>query len=165
MAGEQPRDVPIIDDAAMELGQLYRSTAVLGAGGELPTALRPEQWAGQPGTRAPHSWVSIAGERHSMLDLFQDGWVLLADDARWRTAAAHASELGLTLQCACIGVDVQPSDSDALRAAFGIGAGGASLIRPDGYIAWRVTALPTDPARALTDALAEAASTLRRASR
>ncbi|WP_394834833.1 FAD-dependent monooxygenase [Pendulispora rubella] len=37
---------PVFDDAAMELGQLYRSHAVIGAGAELAPARRPEQWAG-----------------------------------------------------------------------------------------------------------------------
>jgi hypothetical protein len=36
------KKVSIIEDAAMELGQIYRSAAVLGAGDELPPALRPE---------------------------------------------------------------------------------------------------------------------------
>jgi putative polyketide hydroxylase len=75
-------DVPVIDDAAMEFGQLYRSAAVLGARDALPPALRPEQWAGQPGTRAPHVWISDGDERVSTLDLIQRGWALLADDVR-----------------------------------------------------------------------------------
>ncbi len=57
-------DVPILDDAAIELGQLYRSSAVLDASEDLPPALRPDQWAGQPGTRAPHVWVSKAGRAY-----------------------------------------------------------------------------------------------------
>ena len=31
---------------------------------------------------------------------------------------------------------------------------GATLVRPDGYIAWRAVTAPADPARALTTALA-----------
>jgi putative polyketide hydroxylase len=54
--------VAVIDDDAMELGQLYRSSAILGAGAELPPAQRPDQWAGQPGTRAAHVWVTKKGE-------------------------------------------------------------------------------------------------------
>jgi putative polyketide hydroxylase len=50
------KDVRLIDDDAMELGQLYRSSAVIGAGEDLPPALPPDQWVGQPGTRAPHVW-------------------------------------------------------------------------------------------------------------
>lgn len=153
------KDAPIIDDAAMEWGQLYRSTAVLGAGDELPPALRPEQWAGQPGTRAPHAWVSKGDERVSTLDLFQRTWVLLAEDERWCSTVARAAEqLGIEVECLRIGVDARPSDLKAFRTAFGLGTGGASLIRPDGYIAWRSIELPADPRGALTDALGRASS-------
>ena len=47
------------------------TAAVIGAGAELPRAQRPDQWAGQPGTRAPHLWLNRDGERISTLDLFQ----------------------------------------------------------------------------------------------
>src|SRR4029077_2841092 len=42
-ATDDEKKVAIIDDDAMELGQLYRSKVVLGADNELPPALRPEQ--------------------------------------------------------------------------------------------------------------------------
>jgi len=111
-------DLPIFDDQAMEFGQLCRSSAVLGAGDDLPPAQRPEQWAGQPGTRAPHLWVSRGNERLSTFDLFQDNWVLLAEDERWHAAAKQASkQLGIPLECPRIGTDVVPSDLEAYRAA------------------------------------------------
>jgi putative polyketide hydroxylase len=154
--------VAILDDVAMELGQLYRSTAVLGAGPELPPAARPEEWAGQPGTRAPHVWIQKDGKRVSTLDLFQRGWVLLADDARWSGAAAQAAErLGIGVECLRLGADVQHPEPDALRRAFGLGPSGASLIRPDGYVAWRADALTEDPAGALTEALGRVAAAAR----
>jgi hypothetical protein len=134
----------IIDDDAMEFGQLYRSSVVIGAGDELPPALRPEQWAGQPGTRAPHLWVARDGERLSTLDLFGQRWVLLADDEQWRPAVAQAGEqLGIELKC--LHVDVRPDDPEAFRRAFGLGMTGASLVRPDGHVAWRSTDLPAGP--------------------
>ncbi|RKH50207.1 FAD-dependent monooxygenase [Corallococcus llansteffanensis] len=155
-AGE---DAPIIDDAAMELGQLYRSAAVLGADATLPPAMRPDQWAGQPGTRAPHAWVDRGDERVSTLDLFQRSWVLLAEDARWCSAAALAAEpWGIALEALRIGTDVRPCDLEAFRKGFGLGAGGATLIRPDGYVAWRSQELPEDPLRTLTEALGRVAS-------
>jgi putative polyketide hydroxylase len=155
-------DEPIIDDDAMEFGQLYRSTAVMGAGSDLQPALRPDQWAGQPGSRAPHLWVSKGGQAISTLDLFQHGWVLLAHGQLWRAAVTHASErLGIDLQCACIGLDIVPPDQTAFGTAFGLGDTGASLIRPDGVIAWRSVALPADPVHALTDALGVVSSASR----
>jgi 2-polyprenyl-6-methoxyphenol hydroxylase-like FAD-dependent oxidoreductase len=153
-AGARAAAAPPIDDQAMEFGQLLRSAAVLGADASLPPARRPDEWAGQPGTRAPHVWVTRAGERLSTLDLFQRGWVLLAGDTRWASAATRAGgATGVALDCVLDGIDVQAEAPASLAAALGWRAGGATLVRPDGVIAWRTTELPTDPAGALTDAL------------
>jgi len=166
VATDQEKTVAVIEDDAMELGQLYRSEAVLGAGDELPPALRPEQWAGQPGTRAPHLWADKDGQRVSTLDLLQTGWVLLAEDDRWRAAADDAgAALGIDPLCLRVGVDLTSEDPGsfrrAFRTAFGVGPTGASLIRPDGYVAWRSTGMSADPAAAVTNALSLAASAAR----
>ncbi len=158
-ADETMRAQPIIDDIAMDLGQLYRSAAVLGASDELPPALRPDEWAGQPGTRAPHLWLTGDGVRISTLDLFQRDWVLLTEDQRWRDAADQAAAcLGVKLDCQCIGSDLVADTPEAFPTAFGIGPSGASLVRPDGYIAWRSIDLPIVATRALTDALQRVAA-------
>lgn len=39
-------------------------------------------------------------------------------------------------------------------SAYGVGASGATLIRPDGFVAWRAPALPAEPEGELGDALA-----------
>lgn len=158
-ATEEAKKQPIIDDVAMELGQLYRSTAVLGAGDGLPPALRPDQWAGQPGTRAPHLRVSKDGRTVSTLDFFERGWVLLTEDEQWvRAGAAVSQHLGIDLSCVRVGGDLVAADEQAFRTAFGMGPNGASLIRPDGYIAWRSTDRPADAVRSLTDALSTVSS-------
>jgi putative polyketide hydroxylase len=155
-------DVDVIDDIAMELGQLYRSSAVLGASDQLPAALRPDQWAGQPGTRAPHLALRHAdGRTTSTLDLFGRDWVLLSQDDNWRNTASLASEL--------LGIGVTFVHIDAARVlgpltfqrSYGITPGGASLVRPDGYIAARWTIAPADPACELTDALRRVAAPAR----
>lgn len=152
-------DVPVIDDDAMELGQLYRSAAVLGAGPELPPALRPDQWAGQPGTRAPHLRVLAGDAERSTLDLFHHGWVLLSEDGQWAAAAAHATaETGVPVTFVQVGADVKPVEPAAFRSGYGLESGGATLVRPDGYIAWRAVTAPADPARTLTAALAGVSS-------
>jgi putative polyketide hydroxylase len=139
--------VPILDDIALELGQLYRSSAVLGAGDELPPARRPDEWCGQPGTRAPHAWLA---DGRSTLDLLQRDWVLVSRDERWRDpAAAVAAELDLPLRCAALG--------DA-ASAFGLDDGGAALVRPDGYLAWRAPSPPADARAALLAALRSVSS-------
>ena len=154
--------VAILDEAAVEFGQLHRSAAVIGAGGDLPPAARPDEWKGQPGTRAPHLWIEKAGERISTLDLFERGWVLLADDASWAAACAKASEmLGVAVTSVRLGVDIRPADAEAVGKALGIRRGGASLIRPDGIIAWRSVDATKDPAGPLTEALGKASSATR----
>jgi putative polyketide hydroxylase len=149
-------DEPIIDDAAMELGELYRSSVILGAGPDLPAAARPDEWAGQPGTRAPHVWVEHQEKRVSTLDLLSRGWVLFADDDGWAAAAASArSTLKIDVQCVLLGADVRPRE--VVREALGLGERGASLVRPDGTVAWRASRLPSAPVASLHDALKIAA--------
>jgi 2-polyprenyl-6-methoxyphenol hydroxylase-like FAD-dependent oxidoreductase len=144
--------VELFDDVAMELGQLYRSSAVAGVGPELPAAARPDAWCGQPGTRAPHV---PQGDR-STLDLFGASWVLVVGNATvaWNAPVARVS--------AALGIPVVLAPVDtAARAAFGLGADGASLVRPDGVIAWRASSAPAEPERELGAALATVASAAR----
>ena len=54
-----------------------------------------------------------------------------------------------------VGSDAKLADPDGFQTAYGTGPDGASLIRPDGYIAWRITSLPADPTAALTTALGQ----------
>jgi 2-polyprenyl-6-methoxyphenol hydroxylase-like FAD-dependent oxidoreductase len=150
--------IAVLPETAVELGQLYRSTAVLGAGAELPHARPPEQWQGQPGTRAPHLWVQRDGQRISTLDLFGRGWVLLASAPEWGAAAQEAGrQLRADIEPLRIGANFQPGDVDAFRAAFGIDAAGAVLIRPDGYVAWCSSAA-SDPTSTLLSALRQLTS-------
>lgn len=147
-------DVAVLDDTAIELGQLYRSRAVLGADAGLPPALRPADWRGQPGTRAPHLWITADGKRISTLDLFGDAWTLLTDSKRWDGAVADAkASSGIHVDTVRFGSDVQTLEDGSFTRSYGIENGGAVLVRPDGYIAWRSVATPTDPATALTTAL------------
>ncbi|MEU6559817.1 FAD-dependent monooxygenase [Nocardia nova] len=149
-------DVAVLDDNAIELGQLYRSDAVIGAGPELPAARRPDEWAGQPGTRAAHLPITD-GAKTSTLDLFGRGWVVLSEDGRWARATERAAgQLGLPVTFVRIGVDVEPGES--FGGAYGLTDSGATLVRPDGYIAWRAVSAPDDPAAELTDALARVAA-------
>lgn len=150
------KDETILDDAALELGQLLRSTAVIGASSDLPPARRPDEWAGQAGVRAPHVWVTRHGARVSTVDLFQKGWVLLSEDACWKPAAQSAGQqLGVEVEVLLVGAEVQFPDPGVFQAAFGVGASGATLVRPDGVVAWRTRDVPTDPSQALTEVLGQ----------
>lgn len=98
--------------------------------------------------------MAVEDTRCSLLDLFGRGWTLLSEDDRWRdlaTCAAQAS--GAPLTFVHIGTDATPVDPGAFRTAYGIQRGGATLVRPDGYIAWRAVTAPPDPLASLTAAL------------
>jgi putative polyketide hydroxylase len=153
---------PILDDDALELGQLYQSAAVLGAAEGLPLALRPEEWAGQPGTRAPHAWLAgEASERQSTVDLLQRGWALLSAHESWRRAARDAGDaLGLDVAFHWLGATA-PGWPARYRTALGLGLGGASLVRPDGVVAWRAADRPAEPTAVLTGVLKQVAAAAR----
>jgi 2-polyprenyl-6-methoxyphenol hydroxylase-like FAD-dependent oxidoreductase len=116
--------VTVLDEVAVELGQLYRNLANDPA---LPEAARPDQWKGQPGTRAPHVWLPDAADserRVSTLDWFGRGWVLVVAGGSWVADA---------------GVHIVRAP-ERVRESFGLAPEGACLVRPDGVIAWRKTA-------------------------
>lgn len=139
----------LFSNDALEFGQLVRSPAVAGAGPALPAAATPRQWAGQPGTRAPHVWVDKAGQRMSSLDLFGREYVLLTANASWRAAAGR-----LRLRSIDVGSEVIFPPSQSFADIYGVPASGATLVRPDGVIGWRSLAAPdVDGVEALSASL------------
>ena len=150
---------PPADDFDIELGYLYRSGAILSeAGGDAARDLtheHPSQSRGRPGSRAPHVWLERQGRRISTLDLFRGSFVLLAgtDANGWPDAVrdAQARFPGLPLEVCRIGRDV--TDPGGLTSAFGIAPSGATLVRPDGFVAWRSVSAVGDPATALVEVL------------
>src|SRR5580765_1718668 len=84
---------PLADDFDIELGYLYRSSAIVPAPGdgvaEGMTHEHPGDSHGRPGSRAPHLWIQQRGRRTSTLDLFRGSFVLLAgpDATAWFDAA------------------------------------------------------------------------------
>ena len=140
-------DVPeLVDDFSMEIGYRYHSSAVVPEGHDGSPAVvgHPRDAGGAPGTRAPHVWIAPAT---STLDVFGSGFTLLhgRDGAAWGHAVATiADELGVPLT-----VVSESIDPDALAEAYGIGASGASLVRPDGFVAWRSQGVADEPAATL----------------
>ncbi|MDT0310442.1 FAD-dependent oxidoreductase [Streptomyces sp. DSM 44917] len=107
----------------------------------------PHRPSGRPGSRAPHHMFlqdAIPTCTHDLLDY---RWTLLASEPgdRWREAG---DALGTALRTLAVGRDlVDPSGDFPDR--FGIGPGGAVLVRPDGYVAFRAPAAVADPHRVL----------------
>ena len=104
-----------------------------------------------PGCRAPHVWLENKSGRISTIDLFGCGFVLLAapSGSFWRTAV---NQNGLPrIDVRVLGEDIADVENSWM-ATYGVGAAGAVLVRPDGYVAWRVASAPIDPKRALADA-------------
>lgn len=132
---------PLADDFEIELGTVLHSGAIA-ADPALPADhIDPRTALGHTGTRAPHLWLDTPAGRISTLDLFGDGFVLLAgkEGAVWIEAVAQAlaSFPDLALSTHLVGAaDLRDADG-AFTEAYGIGPGGASLVRPDGYVAWR----------------------------
>jgi 2-polyprenyl-6-methoxyphenol hydroxylase-like FAD-dependent oxidoreductase len=147
---------PLVNDFNIELGYIYRSPAVLSEAAEGPGHDDPRKTLGVPGSRAPHVWVERGGKRLSTLDLFNRNFVLLTgpDGVAWRDAArAAASRFSeLELDVFVVGLDLADPEG-RFCAAYGLSSGGASLVRPDGFVAWRAMEAPRDSAPALTQAL------------
>jgi hypothetical protein len=119
-------------------GAVYESAAIIPDGTPAPMPVDPvvdyEPMA-RPGHRAPHAWLTLAGERRtSTIDLFGDGFVLVAASRDWADAAAACSP---SVRAVVIGEDAVPEDPSRFGEWYGIGMRGAVLVRPDGYVAWR----------------------------
>ena len=142
---------------AADLGVVYSSGAIVaGAERERPAVIEPTGPA-CVGSRAPHAWVDIRGDRTSTLDLFGTGFVLVtgADGKAWQEAVRDVTRaLGITLGVASIGGPEIRVGSDDWRAAYGIDADGAVLVRPDGHIAWRSAAAAADATATLEQVMA-----------
>jgi 2-polyprenyl-6-methoxyphenol hydroxylase-like FAD-dependent oxidoreductase len=129
---------PQANDFNIELGYLYRSPAIASENGVTMHA-DPHQICGRPGSRAPHLWIEKNGKRISTLDLFGSGFTLLAAPGgeSWNAAARDAAkDLGLALDAYTFGQELRDPEG-RFTSAYGLEAGGAAVVRPDGFVAWR----------------------------
>ncbi|ATL66970.1 FAD-dependent oxidoreductase [Nocardia terpenica] len=137
----------------LTLGFRYRSTAVCIDDTDPADSEDPYHPTGRPGFRAPHLWLHHNGEKQSTIDLFGHGFVLLTgpDNHAWATAAATTTaRLGTTITTHTI--HTEPALTE-FRTRYGLTTTGATLIRPDGIIAWRTPGTPDNPTRTLHDTL------------
>ncbi len=131
------------------LGFSYVSRAIV-QDGTVAKPLQPRRYepSDRPGGRFPHLWLDLA-QTQSTLDWFDQEFVLVTGplgDA-WPAACRDVRErLGIPLALRTL-PHADPRDG------FEMGMRGAVLVRPDGHVAWRMPWVPSDPARALADAL------------
>ncbi|MFC8589026.1 FAD-dependent oxidoreductase [Streptomyces sp. NPDC057217] len=143
------------------LGYRYPRGAVLGADGALPVLPEGLRLTGEPGTRSPHLWLDRSGDRISALDLYERFPVLLSSAGgagAWHTAAARVAErLSVPLDSYRIGegpdADLVPEPGTDWAELHGVTEGGAVLVRPDGFVAWRSEEAVEDPEAVLRAAL------------
>ena len=155
---------PLANDFNIELGYIYRSPAIIPEDDIERGSEDPRESQGRPGSRAPHLWIEQGGRQISTLDLFGRGFTLLTTPggAAWAQAARAAAVdiKGLTLDAYVVGrggSSDPPADvrdpSDRFATAYGVGETGAVLVRPDGFVAWRATAMTSDPTRTIAGTL------------
>lgn len=101
------------------LGVRHTSNAVIPEDNDGSPTMNPFEIAGEPGFRAPHV-ILPSGE--STLDVWGAGWALLGGpDGNW-------DKIDAGIQYRSLGEQYD---------RFGVGREGASLLRPDGVVAWR----------------------------
>ena len=150
--GGPPWDGPGGDEALLYqlstmLGYRYASAAIIRAN-EVKSEDGLLVLDGRPGSRAPHCWLqrprSPETGRISTLDLFDKNYVLLTTSPAWReifqTSGSNNQELDIYL-IGSNGDFVDPEGNFA--EAYGLGKGGATLVRPDGFVAFQAIEEPT----------------------
>jgi hypothetical protein len=88
-----------------------------------------------PGSRAPHAWLS---DGRSTLDLFGNGFTLL----RLGEAAPQPSAFERAFAERGVPLTTVRIDDPAIASLY---ERALVLVRPDGHVAWRGDAVPTDP--------------------
>jgi 2,4-dichlorophenol 6-monooxygenase len=146
----------------VELGQRYRSAAVISDGTPEPPYTRdaelyyhPTTW---PGARVPHCWLGTGGHRVSTHDLAGKGRFALLTGISgepWAAAAdAVAQRLGIEIAAHVIGPGREYTDLyDDWARLREVAEDGCVLIRPDAHVGWRSATISDDPAAELRRAL------------
>jgi 2-polyprenyl-6-methoxyphenol hydroxylase-like FAD-dependent oxidoreductase len=135
IAAAIPAQRPHFSFRGQELGFRYVGSAAVVSDGTDAPPFDPARYepSATPGCRAPHMWVQRDGAQISTLDLWDARWALLAGPAAtpWIDAAGSAG-----IAAYAFGRDVTGDLAEFLEL-FGIGVGGAVLVRPDGHVAFR----------------------------
>ena len=149
----------------VEYGYAYDSAAVVPDGTAAPEPIddiRIYEPSTRPGSPLPHAWIDDDdGRRRPIKDLVTPGRFLLIageDGEAWCEAARDlAANAGIPIDALRIG----HLEGDLYDPRLGwarqrqIGRGGAVLVRPDRFIAWRQATAAEDPRSELAGALSQ----------
>ncbi|WP_460441458.1 FAD-dependent monooxygenase [Amycolatopsis stemonae] len=145
-----PVQRPQFDGLGQDIGYAYTSSAVISDVPAPSLEQDPEfEPSAAPGRRVPHHAVLRNGVEVSPLDLVEGRFTLFAgeDGARWADAAREAARLrGVPLRAFRVtsgpetGATELQDPAGTWGKSAGVEADGASLVRPDGHIAWRTSA-------------------------
>ncbi|UKY51791.1 FAD-dependent monooxygenase [Streptomyces inhibens] len=156
-AGAERASVGMVNLNVAHLGFSYVSDAIVEPRELLASTENVELCLdGAPGTRVPHAWIGVRGERSSTLDLLDSRFTVLAGPrgAAWCEAAVEAGvALGIEINAYRIGGEETSDDGD-WPGRTGLKPTGAVLVRPDGYVAWRSAGGGADPRAELARVLA-----------
>ncbi|WP_244114666.1 FAD-dependent oxidoreductase [Burkholderia cepacia] len=139
----------------VEMNQRYASSAVL-----VDSDLPPEKWtrdpelylqtSTRPGAKLPHAWlIDSRGHRVSTLDVVGKGKFTLVTGLSGAAWIHAATELRIPfLRVVVIGERDYQDVYCAWQRLREIDEGGALLVRPDGYVAWRERSFLSDGMKA-----------------
>ncbi len=139
----------------VELNQRYCSGAIVPDVDGMPEVFARDkelyvQATTRPGAKIPHAWlIDESGIRISTLDLVGRGKLSLVTGLSGQSWAEAAQALDLPfLRCVVIGSRAAQDVYCDWQRIREMDEAGALLVRPDGYIAWRMSAPVHDAAQA-----------------
>ncbi|MGE7880399.1 FAD-dependent oxidoreductase [Bacillus sp. NPDC094077] len=145
-----------MDSLAVTAGYQYCSKAIIDDSAT-PHRMDIVELNGRPGTRAPHFWGTYEGKKVSILDLFGNNFVLLtgAKNSLWTQAVQDvSSKLGVNIKMYRVGLNGDfIAQENIFSKLYGIGHGGAVVIRPDGFIGWRSEKAVANPVAVLAEVM------------
>jgi hypothetical protein len=146
------------DYLGQTFGHIYHSGAFVGDGTAAPVfSVIDYVPDARPGHRAPHLWLERGGEQVSTIDLIGYGQFTLfttPECTDWQPAFMQAiGDRQLQGRAWTVGAGGDLNDpSGRFRELYGLMYGGAVLVRPDGYVAFRTTDMDVEPRDILYDA-------------
>lgn len=125
-----------VNHPGLDLGMVYRSEAVFGD--QTPIQFDPDTYtpSSMPGMRAPHCEILIEGKKTSILNLYQQSYVLLLSENATIDRQTLPIPKTYPLKIYRHKIDFDDINHDYI-SHYNADQFQAILVRPDGHIAWR----------------------------